>query len=117
MAKLLMRRIGAIMLVLTFAIGLPMQGYAVVSATTASPVPWATGADLPTPDNCDGCADQPVVGMFCPIVLCVGLSAIVSEERESDRFRSQEPSTGVQDTQAGQPVRPDPYPPRTSIQA
>ena len=117
MTKHLIRRIGAALMVLTFVIGLPMQGIAVVSAATASPVPWATGADLPTPDDCDGCADQPVVGMFCPIVFCVGLSATVSEEQESVRFRSHEPSTGFQDAQTGLTVRPDPYPPRTSIQA
>jgi hypothetical protein len=117
MTKPLIRRIGAVLMVLTFVVGLPMQGIAFVSAATASPVPWAAATDLPTPDDCDGCVDQPIVGMSCPVVFCVGLSAICSDTRECSRIRPDQPSTWFQDAPAGLLVRPDPYPPRTSIQA
>ena len=115
MRRLLVRRLCAALVVLAFVAGLPMQGAAMASAGAASPAPWAAGPDVPAPVSCDGCGGQPAMGMFCPIVFCIGLSAVVSAKAELSRPPPGMPSVRFRGIGAGLSLGPDPYPPRTSV--
>ncbi len=115
MGRLIIRRLCAALFILAFVAGLPMQGAAMSSATAASPAPWSAGPDVPAPGSCVGCSGQPDMGMFCPIVFCIGLSAVVSAKAELSRPPPDMLSVRFQDTGAGLSLSPDPYPPRTSV--
>jgi len=115
MNKLLFQRICAALLVLSFVVGLPMQGTAMAVSATASPVPWAGDAEIPTPDGCDGCGTPPAMSMLCPTVFCVGITGVILETPE---FGRQLPNTHLRPNPAasvGLSITPDPYPPRLSI--
>ena len=115
MRRLLVRRLCAALVVLAFVAGLPMQGAAMASAGAASPAPWSAGPDVPAPGSCDGCVDQPAMGIFCPIVFCIGLSAVVSVTAEPSCPPPGMPSVRLQELGPGLSLGPDPYPPRTSV--
>ncbi len=115
MRRLLVRRLCAAFVVLAFVAGLPMQGTARASAGAASPAPWSAGPDVPAPVSCDGCGGQPALGMLCPIVFCIGLSAVVAETAEPSRPPPGKPSVRFREIGAGLSLGPDPYPPRTPV--
>ena len=103
-------------MVLAFLVGLPMQGTAMASAAAFSP-PWSASAGGTGPGAYDGCGDQPATGMLCPIVFCIGLSAIIVKQREPAGLVSHTTTAQFKETGQGLSYAPDPYPPRTSIQA
>jgi len=111
----LFQRIFATLLVLSFVVGLPMQGTAIAFSATASPVPWAGDAETPTPDGCDGCGAPPAMSMLCPTVFCVGLTGVALETPEFERQLPNSHLTPIPTTSVGLTISPDPYPPRLSI--
>ncbi|MFQ5620077.1 MAG: hypothetical protein ACE5FR_14025 [Rhodospirillales bacterium] len=115
MRRLPVRRLCAALVVLAFVAGLPMQGIAMVSAGPASTAPSSAGPDVPAPVSCDGCGGQPALGMFCPIVFCIGLSAVVAETAQPLRPPPGLPSVRFRKIGAGLSLGPDPYPPRTPV--
>ena len=115
MRRSLVRRLCAALFILAFVAGLPMQGVAMASAGAASPTPWSAEHDVPALGSCNGCSDEPAMGMFCPIVFCIGLSAVVSAEAELSRPPPDMPSVRFREIGAGLSLGPDPYPPRTPV--
>lgn len=109
MNKLLLQRLCAAILVLSFVVGLPMQGIAMTSqmAMTAT-------SGIPMTDGRDTCGDDPAMNA-CPVVFCIGLTAVVLEKQESKQPSSETAWTDIPDAEAGLSRRPDPYPPRTSF--
>lgn len=114
MSRLLFRRICAALLVLTFLVGLPMQGTAMVVSALASPAPWAGDAETPSPDSCDGCGTLPAMIMLCPIVFCIGLTGIFLESPEFERQLSTSYLRSISSSGVGRNFSPDPDPPRLS---
>ena len=104
-------------MVLTFVVGLPTQGIAAAMSATASPVPWAADAEVPPPDDCYGYGDQAAMGTLCPTVFCIGLTAVVIENSEYANPSPDTLSLRFQNIGAGLSLSPDPFPPRTSVQA
>ena len=115
MNRLLFQRVCATLLVLSFVVGLPMQGPAMALSATASPVPWTGDADTPTPDGCDGCGTLPAMSMLCPTVFCVGLTGVVLETSKFERPLPNTHLRSIPTANAGLSITPDPYPPRLSI--
>ena len=111
----LLQRLCAALMVLAFLAGLPMQGTAMTSVAATSP-PWSAGADGSRPDTCDRCGDQPVAGMLCPIVFCIGLSAVITKDQEPAGLVSHTASAQFKETRPGPSYAPDPYPPKASLQ-
>ena len=107
MKSIAFRRVAALLVVLTFVVGLPMQGMAMAPQASLS-----TSGEMPMPDGCTGCGDVPATSMICPIVFCIGLSAIVVEQPELIQIPFCETWTGHQLTCVGQTFSPDPHPPR-----
>lgn len=110
MNKRLLQRLCAAILVLTFVVGLPMQGTAMTSQISLT----ATSG-IPMPGGCDTCGED-LATNNCPLVFCVGLSAVVLEKQGLARLPSDTPSNWVQRSNIGRSLSPDPYPPRTPFQ-
>ena len=110
MNKRLFQRLCAAILILTFVVGLPMQGAAMTSRISLT----ATSG-IPMPGGYDTCGEDTATNN-CPLVFCVGLSEIVLENQGLARLPSDTPSNWVQRSNIGLSLRPDPYPPRTSFQ-
>lgn len=111
MNRRLIKRICAILVVAAVVIGLPMQGTAMASAAGASPAPWSA-ADVPMPGGCKACGDEPAAGMLCPIVFCIGLSAIIVADLDSARVMRDKLPIRLEQTSTGSYSSPDPFPPR-----
>lgn len=109
MNRLLLQRLCAAMLVVAFVIGLPMQGTAMTLQMSL-----AATSGIPMPDGCDTCGDDPAMNA-CPVVFCIGLSAVVAEKQEFKESLLETALAVIPDAGAGLSRSPDPYPPRTSI--
>ena len=105
----LLCRLSAGLLVLAFVVGLPMQGRAMT--WQASP---ASTSGFPAPDGCDNCGGE-AAASNCPVVFCVGLTAIVPEPLA---IAPADPATAAgnrSDAGAGLGRDPDPRPPPTAF--
>ena len=114
MNRFLLQRLCVAIMVLSFIVGLPMQGTALAFSTKASSAPWAEDAETSTSDACDGCGTLPAMSTLCPTVFCVGLTGVVSE---TSAFERQMPNTHlllIPISSVGLSITPDPYPPRFS---
>ena len=110
MNKPLLQSLCAAILILTFTVGLPMQGTAM-----ASPVPWAGDAETLTPDGCDDCGLPPAMSMLCPTVFCVGLTGIILETPTFGRLPPNSRLRPMPTASVGLSLTPDPHPPRLFI--
>ena len=97
------------MLVVAFVAGLPMQGTAMTSQMSL-----AAASEIPMPDGCDTCGDDPAMNA-CPVVFCIGLSAVVLDKQELAPIPLESASVRIHGAGAGLSRSPDPYPPRTSF--
>ncbi len=111
MHRFVFRRLCAALMVLTFLSGFPVQGSAM-----ASQMSLAASGELPMPDGCTACGDDQEINMTCPVVFCLGLSAVVFDPTE---FITRIPSVEIwvwqQDADVGLAPSPAPHPPRISI--
>lgn len=115
MSRHLFQRICATLLVLSFVVGLPMQGTAMAVSAMASPVHWAGDVETQIPDGCDDCVTLPAMSMLCPTVFCVGLTGVILE---TSKFEMPLPNTHlrpISTVRVGLSLTPDPHPPRLSI--
>jgi hypothetical protein len=101
------RRLAALLLVLTFVVGLPVQGTAMVA-----PGPAVAGGETPVSDGCAGCDQERAIGMACPTVICLGFSAITLEPPELRRQSAAEAWASRHESGVGVARPPDPHPPR-----
>ncbi|MFQ5784940.1 MAG: hypothetical protein ACE5H8_08965 [Alphaproteobacteria bacterium] len=67
--------------------------------------------------GCNWCGDQPAADIPCPVVFCIGLSAIIVADLHSASLMSDTPPIWLEETSLGLSSAPDPYPPRTPVQA
>ncbi len=110
MNRFVFRRLCAALMVLTFLSGFSIQGSAM-----ASQMSLAASGELPMPDGCTACGDDQGINMTCPVVFCLGFSAVVFDPTEFTRTPSVETWVRQQDADVGLAPSPDPHPPRISI--
>ena len=110
MNRFVFRRLCAALMVLTFLSGFPIQGSAM-----ASQMSLAASGELPMLDGCTACGDGQEINMTCPVVFCLGLSAVVFDPIEFARIPSVESWVLQQVADVGLAPSPDPHPPRISI--
>lgn len=116
MRGIAVRRVCAALMVLAFVVGLPMQGIAMASAAAAMSAPWSADAGGSTPWGCNGCADQADMGMLCPVVFCIGISAVISTTQDAANVAPDTSLIWFEETGTGLSSAPDPDPPRISAQ-
>ncbi len=115
MSKMLFQRIFAALLVLSFVVVLPMQGIATAVSATTSSVPWAGGAENPTPGDCVDCNSIPSMSALCPAVFCVGITGIVLEKSGVEKHSSDLHLRSISVAGVGIPIPPDLDPPQLFI--
>ncbi len=108
------RQICAALLVMAFVFSVPVQ------ATLGACMGWEMLQTEPNSDDangaCNGCCDQGVTAAEC-YAICAAMVAIPAENPTGDTMEPTTYATPPAKAGVSRPTRPDPSPPRTSVQA
>ena len=107
-----LRHICALLLLLAFGLGLPLQG----AQAGGMGAKMITGASMPMPDDCDDCSDDDGMNATTCTAVCLGgVPAVLPVKVLIVAERVAGPDMSSPSVSRGSSRPPDPHPPKTPI--